>query len=129
VKKAFVCPECGCIDYGHGDERIVEIWKEVRAYSCDPETMLFERKDDSTSIEPVGLECLSCGWTGMIYPDYASSEAYPIQTLLVEIEEDGEVIKVAPIGSYWLRNPQKLADVLAESTGERVEVLSFSELG
>jgi Zn ribbon nucleic-acid-binding protein len=125
--KAFVCPECGYID--RDGDIIVENWKEIIAYSYDPETLDCQRNDsiDTTVIELASLECFNCGWEEVLYPDSGEGEAYAIETLRVEIEESNNKLVATPIGSYWKQRPSKLAEVLSnylkESEDEEVEVI------
>ena len=118
MAKAFVCPNCGVIDKGEGI--LQERWSEVGLYQYDPETMKIIGEDHESS-EYLDVLCQEC----LEFVEVYERGAEPIYALLVNIiEETDSTIKVAPIGSYWLENPQKLADVLAVSTGKIVKVVA-----
>ena len=112
-RRVFVCPECGSI--------LDSIWEvSVRRgdFLITPDgTIIDESLDDWT---PQYLECWECG-------AQIESES---EDLIVEIveEEDSETVYATPVGDYWIRNPQKLADLLTTSTGKKVEVVSRDQL-
>jgi len=118
MARVFVCPSCGTIDKGDGI--LQECWKEIGRYTYNPETMEC-KEEDREVIEYLYITCNNCGE----YIEEQEAGCEPIYTLLVDIvEETDSTIKVAPVGSYWLKNPQKLADVLATSTGKVVEIVA-----
>ena len=109
----FVCPECGSI--------LDSIWEvSVRRgdFLITPDgTIVDESLDDWT---PQYLECGECG---------AQIKELE-EDLIVEIveEEDSGIVYAAPVGDFWVKRPELLADLLATSTGKKVEVVSRDQL-
>jgi len=107
-RRAFVCPSCGYLD--EKGEMIVEVWKEVKTYLYNPESLDCERDDEGeVCLEFDAVECRNCGWrTGL--NEFTSDPA--ISNLLVEVEEDEDTITLYPVGDYWKKKPSKLGEVV-----------------
>jgi len=121
--RAFVCPQCGYID--KKGYILTEVCKERVELSISPSS--YEIIDEDRD----SLECayVRCGNCGEEFDFNNHTVDYQVENLLVEIEETDEEVKVAPVGEFWLQNPQKLIDVITVSTGKRVEVVSIADVG
>jgi len=110
----FICPECGLLL-----NTFWEVCKRETSYLISVGGSVVDEVPDDWET-PIYLECPECN------AQFDRIES--VEDLVAEVVEDETVVYATPIGDYWVNNPQKLADVLATSTGKKVEVVSRDQL-